>query len=77
MFTVFTLSRRKQGRKVLSKSNKRRCITVNSQFNSSKTNSLNTSNSDDIIYNSNNPRVNVHTKTSLNKLITLQKETDT
>ena len=31
---------------------------------------------DNVIGNSNLPRINVHTKSSLNKLITLQKETD-
>ena len=53
------------------------CITVNSQYNSSKTDNLNTSNSDDVIGNPNISRINVHTKISLNKLITLQRETDT
>ena len=74
---VFTSSRIKQGRKVLYQYRKRRCITINSHINSSETNNLNTSKSDNVIRNSNLPRINVHTKSSLNKLITLQKETDT
>ena len=74
---VFTSPRRKQGRKVSFKSNKRICISVNSHFNSSETNNLNTPNSDNVIGNSNLPLINVHTKTSLNKLMTLQKETET
>ena len=56
------------------KSKKRQCITVNSHFNTSEKKS-NTSNSDDVIGNSNLPCINIHTKISLNKLITLQKET--
>ena len=62
---------------VLFKSNKRRFITVNSHFNSSETNHLIASNSDDVIVNSNLPCINVHTKGSLNKFVTLQKATDT
>ena len=45
---------------------------MNSHFNSSEKNHLNTSKSDDVIGNSNLPCINVHTKTSLNKLITLK-----
>ena len=52
-------------------------ITIDSHFNSSEKNNFNTSNSDDVIGNSNLPRINIHTKSSLNKLINLQKETDT
>ena len=40
-------------------------------------NNSKTSNSDDIIGNSNPPHINVLTKISLNKLVTLIKETDT
>ena len=54
-------------------SKKRRYITVNSHFNSSETNHLNTSNSDNVIGNSNLSRINVHTKILLNKLITFQR----
>ena len=74
---VFMSPGRKLGRKVSLKSNKRRCITVNSHFNSSETNSLNKSNSDDVKGNSNPPFINTHTKSSFKKLFTLQKETDT
>ena len=49
----------------------------NSHFNNSETNNYNTSNIDDVIGNSNLPRINIHTKCSLHKLITLQKKTDT
>ena len=69
---VLTALRRKQGRKVSFKSRKRIFINVNSHFNSSETNNLNTSNSDNVILNSNLPRISVHTKSSLNKLITLK-----
>ena len=74
---VFTSPRRKQGRKVSFKSNKRRCTTVNSHDNSSESSDPNTYNSDNVIGNSNLPHINVHTERSLNKLVTLQKETDT
>ena len=74
---VFTSSRRLQGRKDSFKYKKRRCITVNLHLNSSKANNSNTSNSDDVIRNSNLPRINVNNKTLLEKLISLQKETDT
>ena len=56
---------------------KSRCITVNSQVNSSELNNLNTSKSDNIIGNSNLPHINIHAKSSLNKFINLQTETDT
>ena len=45
--------RRKQGRKIFYKSNKSRCTTVNSHVNSNESNNLNTSNSDNVIGNSN------------------------
>ena len=70
-------SRRKHGRKVLSKYNKRRCNTDKSLINNIEQNNLNTSNSDNVIVNSNVPRKNVHTKNIFNKLIALQKQTDT
>ena len=56
---LFTSSRRKQGRKVLSDRKKRRCITVNSHFKNNVTNKYNTSNSDDVKVNPNLPRINV------------------
>ena len=71
---VFTSWRRKPGRKFSFKSKNRRRITVNSHCNSSETNNYNTSNSDDVIENSNLPCIKVHTKFSLNKLIALQKK---
>ena len=71
---MFTLSRQKQGRKVSFKSKKRRCITVNSHLNGIETHNSKTSNSDDVIGNSNPSRINVYAKNSLNKLITLQKK---
>ena len=74
---VFTSSRRKQVRKILYIYKKRRCSTVNSRLNSSKSNNSNTSNSDNAIGNSNLSRMNVQTKSPFNTLITLQKETDT
>ena len=37
---------------------------------------LNTSNSDDVIVNSNLPLINIQTKSSFNKLVTLQEETN-
>ena len=70
---VFTSSIRKQGGKVSFKSKKRICITVNSHFNISIKNNYNTSNNDDVIINSNLPRIDVHTKSSLNKLLNFQK----
>ena len=70
---AFTPSRSKHERKVLFKSNKRRCITVNSHLNSNETNNLNAPNSDDVVGNPIRPCINVHTKSSFNALITLQK----
>ena len=48
-----------------------------SYVNIKKSDSMNTSNSDNIIENSNLPHINIQTKISFNKLITLQEETDT
>ena len=73
---VFTSPRRKKGRKVLFKSNRRRYTNVASHVNSSKSNVPNTYNSDNVIGNSKLPRINVYTKRSSNELVTLQKETD-
>ena len=56
---------------------KNRCYTVNSHDNSSESNNLNTSNSDNVIVNSNPPHINVQTKSPFNTLIMLPKETDT
>ena len=61
MVVVLTSSRIKQERNVSYKYKKSRCITVNLQVNSSKSNNLNTSNSDNVIGNSNLPRINVQT----------------
>ena len=44
---------------------------LNSYLKSSETNNSNTSTSDDVIGKSNIPRINVHTKFLLNKLINL------
>ena len=74
---VFTLSRRKNGKKVSYKSKKRICTTVNSHINSSESNNPNTSDSVNIIGDSNLPHINVQTKIPFNTLITLQTETDT
>ena len=74
---AFTSSRRKKGRKVFYKSKVIRCTTGNSNVNSSKSNNFNISNSDNVIGNSNLPRVKVQTKSSFNTPITFQKETDT
>ena len=74
---VFTSSRRKQGREVSFRSKERRYISGKSHFNSSENNNSNASNSDDVIGNSNLTFINVHTKSSLNKIVTLKKETYT
>ena len=74
---VFTSPRIKQGRKVSFKYNKSRCTTVKSHVNSSESNDQNTYNSDNAIENSKFPCINIHTKFSLNELITFQKESDT
>ena len=74
---VFMLSRRKHGRKFFSKSKRRRCTNITSHVNSSKSNDLNTYNSDNVIVNSNLRCIDVHTELSSNKKVTFQKETDT
>ena len=48
-----------------------------SYVNIKKSDSMNTSNSDNIIENSNLPHINIQNDSSFNKLITLQEETDT
>ena len=73
----FTLLRIKQGRKVSLKYNNRICTTVNLHVNNINSKHYNTSNSDNVIGNSNLPRVKVQTKSSFNTPITFQKETDT
>ena len=60
---MFTLSRKKQGRKVTYKSKKSRCTTYNSHVNSRKSNNPNASNIDNIVVNSNLPHINVKTET--------------
>ena len=50
---------------------------MNSHFNSRESNSLNTSNSDIFIVTSNLPHINVQNEFFLNKIITLQRVTDT
>ena len=69
-------SRREHGRKVLYKSNKRRCTTVISHVNSNKSNHLNTSNSDDVIGTSNLTQINSENGSPFNTFITLQKVMD-
>ena len=66
-------TRRKHGRKVLYKYNKRRCTAVNSNVNGGDSNYLDTSNSDNAIRNSNLTHINVKSYSPFNKLITLQK----
>ena len=56
---AFMPSRSKHERKVLSKYKKRRCTLVYSHVNRIKSNILNTSNSDNVIGNSNLPHINV------------------
>ena len=56
---AFTPSRSKHGRKVLSKSKKRRYNIVNSHVNESESNNLNTSNNDNFIETSNLTHINV------------------
>ena len=72
----FTPSRKKHDRKLLSRSKKRRCTTVNSHVNSSKSNNLNTSNSDNVIGTSKLPHIKVQNYSQFDTLITLQKVTD-
>ena len=74
---VFMFSRRKKCQECLSKSRKRIFTTVNSHINSSESNNLNTSNGYIVIGKSKLPHINVHTKSSFNKLFTLKRETDT
>ena len=71
---VFTLSRKKHGRKFSFKYKRRRCTDVNSHFNSNKTNNSKTSNSNDVIGNSNLPRININTKSQLTKPIISKKK---
>ena len=56
---AFMPSRSKHERNVLSKYKKRRCTLVYSHVNRIKSNILNTSNSDNVIGNSNLPHINV------------------
>ena len=74
---VFTSSRRIKGKNISYIYKNKRCTDVNSHVNSSESNHLNASNSDNVIVNSKLPHINVHTKSSFNTLITLQTETDT
>ena len=74
---TFTLSRRKQGRNIQYISKKSRYITVTQHINSSESNNPNTYNSDNVIGNSNLPRINIHTVRPSNELVNLHKETDT
>ena len=74
---VYVIKKRNKGRKVSFKPKKRRFITVDSNFNRNETNNSNTSKRVDVMVNPNFPRINVHTKSPLNKLINLKKETDT
>ena len=74
---VFTLSGKKQGRNVFYIYKKKRSYTVNSHVNSSESNNSNTLRSDNVIVNSNLPRINVQAEIPFNTLITLQKDTDT
>ena len=70
-------TKKKKGRKISYKSNRIRCITINSHVNSSESNHLNTSNSNNVIGNSNLPCINVQTKRPFSTLVNLQTETDT
>ena len=58
------------------RSKNRRGTTVTSNLNSRESNDLNTYSIDNVIGNSNLPRINVHTERSSNELVTLQKEND-
>ena len=53
-----------------SKSKNRRCSTVTSHVHSSESNNPNTFNSDNVVENSKLPHINVHSKRSLNELVT-------
>ena len=72
----FTLPIRKQGRKVSYKSKKRRCTTVNSQAKSWKLNIRDTTKTDNFVGNLNLSRINIKIETSLDKIITLNIESD-
>ena len=73
----FTSSGRKYGQNIFPKSKKRRCTTVTSHVKSSKSNDMNAYNIDNVMGNSNIPRINAHNERSSNELVTFQKETDT
>ena len=60
-----------------SKSEKRRCIYVNSQVSSSITNNFHTSNSDNVIGNKHFTHISIQAESSFNILCTLKKETGT
>ena len=70
------LSRREHGRKVLYKSNKRRFTTIISHVNRNKSNHLNTSNSDNVIGNSNLTQINSQNGSPFNTFFNLQKLMD-
>ena len=70
---AFTSSRRKQGRKILYIYKKMVFNHVNLHINSRESNNLNTLNSDNVIGNSNLPRINVQTKSSFITPVTFQK----
>ena len=65
------VTKKKQGSKFSFKYNKSICTTSNSHVNSSESNDPNTYNSDNVIGNSNIPRINIYTKHSSNELVTL------
>ena len=64
----------KHGWKVFTKSKKKICTTVTSHVKSSKSNDLNTYNSDNVIGSSNIYLINIYTKRSSNKRVTLKKK---
>ena len=72
---MFLLSGSKKGRNILYNYKKRRFTNVNSHFNSRESNNLDTSNSDNVIANSNLSYINVQNYSLFNKFITFQKET--
>ena len=71
------LVRRKYGRKVLSKDNKRRSVTIISHVNSDRSNNLNTQNSGDVKRTPNLPYYTVQNGRSSNTLNILSKINDT
>ena len=73
----FTLSRREQERKVQYISKKSIFTSVNSHVNGSKSNNLNTSNSDNVIGTSNLTYVNIQNDSPFNTFNNLKKVTDT